>query len=147
VRALVAFRRAWRRLRGRWLRGLGLIAFWAAAGGVAWGLLIAAAWGQRTPSGGAVAVNLLLLLAALTARSAARVGAWGSILALFDASPVPAPRDWRPVALREPVIAAPAVLPPATEIEPLPVPVPAQPEPPSVEPEPAPEEPSPPSVV
>lgn len=91
IGAAAAVREARRRLRGRWLRGLGLLAFWFVAGAVAVGLLFAAAWGQRTPTGGAVFVNLLLLAALVTARSAVRVGAWGSMLALFDAAEPPQP--------------------------------------------------------
>ncbi len=86
IGAIAAFRGARRRLRGRFLRGLGVLLFWSLAAGVALALLFAAAWGQRTPSGEAVAVNLVLLVLLLAVRPAARVAAWGSILALFDAS-------------------------------------------------------------
>ena len=86
IGAIAAFKSARRRLRGRFLRGLGLLLFWTVAAGAALALLFAAAWGQRTPSGGAVAVNLALLVLLLAVRPVARVAAWGSILALFDAS-------------------------------------------------------------
>ncbi|MDQ2870278.1 MAG: hypothetical protein M3S32_06010 [Acidobacteriota bacterium] len=86
IGAIAAFRNARRRLRGRLLQGLGVLLFWSLAAGAALALLFAAAWGQRTPSGPAVAVNLVLLVLLLAVRPVARVAAWGSILALFDAS-------------------------------------------------------------
>jgi hypothetical protein len=86
IGALRAFRDARRRLRGRWLQGIGILLFWAFVGGTALALLFAAAWAQHTPSGGAVAVNLLLLGLSLLAIPAAKVGVWGSLLALYDRS-------------------------------------------------------------
>jgi hypothetical protein len=91
IGAVAGFREARRRLRGRWIRGLGLLGFWLVAGAVSVGALFALAWGQRTPTGAAVFVNLLLVAGVVTARSAVRVGAWGSMLALFDASEPPPP--------------------------------------------------------
>ncbi|MCA1582844.1 MAG: hypothetical protein LC796_15940 [Acidobacteria bacterium] len=86
IGAIAAFRSARRRLRGRLMRGLALLLFWSLAAGAALALLFAAAWGERTRSGAAVAVNLALLFLLLAVRPIARVAAWGSILALFDAS-------------------------------------------------------------
>jgi hypothetical protein len=118
IGAVEAFREARRRLRGRWLRGLGLLAFWLAAGLVAVGLLFAAAWGQPTPGGITVFVNLVLLAGVVAARSAVRVGAWGSILALFDASEPPPPPP-------PPIV--PAVAVPILRDETLPIPPPPAP--------------------
>ena len=87
IGALAAFAGARRRLRGRWLRGLALLLFWTAVGSGAFAAVFTLAWGQRTPSGAAVVSNLLLLGLLLAVRPAARVAAWGSILALFDGSP------------------------------------------------------------
>ncbi len=86
IGAVAAFRKGRRRLRGFRLRGLGLLLFWSVMACAALAVVFAAAWGQRTPSGPAVAVNLALLLLLLAVRPAARVAAWGSVLALFDAS-------------------------------------------------------------
>jgi hypothetical protein len=126
IGALAGFAEARRRLRGRWVKGLGLLAFWLAAGVAAVAIPLAAAWGQRTPTGGAVFVNLLLIVLAVTARSAVRVGAWGSLLALFDASeppPPPAPsRPSRPSVDAVPVpirVAEEAPAPPLVEPPPL----------------------------
>jgi hypothetical protein len=91
IGALAAFAGARRRLRGRWLRGLALLLFWTAVGSGAFAAVFALAWGQRTPSGVAVVLNLFLLGLLLAVRPVARVAAWGSILALFDGSPSPEP--------------------------------------------------------
>ena len=66
---------------------MALLLFWTAVGSGAFAAVFALAWGQRTPSGAAVVSNLLLLGLLLAVRPAARVAAWGSILALFDGSP------------------------------------------------------------
>lgn len=125
IGAFAAFGQARRRLRGRWTRGLGLLAFWSIAGAVSVGLLFAVAWGQRTPTGGAVALNLLLLAALVAARSAVRVGAWGSVLALYDGSepPPPAPRPAVAVVITEdpaPLDDPPLAIAVAVPEEPLP---------------------------
>ncbi|HEY6148356.1 MAG TPA: hypothetical protein VIZ69_11680 [Thermoanaerobaculia bacterium] len=86
VGALRGFRDARRRLRGRWAQGLGILFFWSAAGAILLAVLFGAAWAQRTPNGPSVAVNLYLLALSLAAVPAARVGAWGSALELFDRS-------------------------------------------------------------
>ncbi|MEP6801674.1 MAG: hypothetical protein ABJC07_07045 [Acidobacteriota bacterium] len=86
IGALAAFRKAWRQSRGLRLRGLGVLLFWSVIAFAALLIVFSAAWAQRTPSGPAVAVNLALLLLLLAVRPAARVAAWGSVLALFDAS-------------------------------------------------------------
>lgn len=86
IGAVAAFRKARRRLRGLRVRGLAVLLFWSVAACAALAVFFAAAWGQRTPSGPAVAVNLALLFLLLAVRPAARVAAWGSVLALFDAS-------------------------------------------------------------
>jgi hypothetical protein len=86
IGALRGFRDARRRLRGRWLQGLGVLLFWTVAGAAALAVLFSVAWAQHTPSGPSVAFNLLLLALSLAAIPAARVGAWGSLLALFDRS-------------------------------------------------------------
>lgn len=94
IGAFAAFRDARRRLRGRWLRGLALLLFWAvlAAAGIA--LLISLAWGPTTPTGASVFLQLVLLALLLAVRPAGLVGAWGSILALFDGSAPPPEREW-----------------------------------------------------
>ncbi len=86
IGAIAGFRKGWRQLRGLRLRGLGVLLFWSVAACAALVIVFSAAWAQRTPSGPAVAVNLALLLLLLAVRPAARVAAWGSVLALFDAS-------------------------------------------------------------
>ncbi|MDQ2978192.1 MAG: hypothetical protein M3R62_03155, partial [Acidobacteriota bacterium] len=91
IGALAAFAGARRRLRGRWLRGLALLLFWTAIGSGAFAAVFALAWGERTPSGAAVVLNLFLLGLLLAVRPVVRVAAWGSILALFDGSPSPEP--------------------------------------------------------
>ncbi|HYK41816.1 MAG TPA: hypothetical protein VE007_05445 [Thermoanaerobaculia bacterium] len=84
IGALRAFRDARRRLRGRWLQGIAILLFWSAAGVAVLIVLLSAAWAQHTPSGVAVAVNLLLLALSLLAIPAAKIGAWGSLLSLYD---------------------------------------------------------------
>jgi hypothetical protein len=84
IGALRGFRDARRRLRGRWLQGLGILLFWFTAGAAALAVLFSVAWAQHTPTGPSVAFNLLLLALSLAAIPAARVGAWGSLLDLFD---------------------------------------------------------------
>jgi hypothetical protein len=105
---MAAFRDARRRLSGRWIRGLALLLVWAVVGAVGFALLISLAWGQATPTPGAVTVNLVLLLLLLMVRPACVVGAWGSILALSDASPAPRLREL-PRAVVIPVEAPPEV--------------------------------------
>lgn len=109
IRALAAFRQARRRLRGSWLAGIALLFLWTVLGGAALAGLFAAAWGERTRSGPSVAVNLLLLLLLLAVRPAARVGAWGSVLSLFDSTGAPNPPftvtpSAEPDSLRQPAV-------------------------------------------
>jgi len=136
VGALAGFAQARRRLRGRWARGFGLLTFWLVAAFAGVAIPFAAAWGQRTPTASAVFVNLLLLLLAMAARSAVRVGAWGSMLALFDAAEPPPPplapsqpsRPSRPSSAAVPVPIAVAEEAPAPPLLETPLAVPPEPE-------------------
>lgn len=84
IGAWAALRLARRTLSGAWLRGLGLIVFWFVAGGAAVLGLFCLEWSGSASSWGAIALHTALQVAVLAARSAVRVGAWGSELALFD---------------------------------------------------------------
>jgi hypothetical protein len=79
-----AFRFARRALSGAWGRALGLWLLWFLLGGAAVLLLFAATWGMPAVSVPAIALLMLLQFAALWVRSAVRVAAWGSYLALLD---------------------------------------------------------------
>lgn len=96
VGAIAAFRAGRRRLGGRWLRGMALLLVWAVAGAAGIAVLLSISWGQATPTWGAVFVNFVLLALLLMVRPAGLVAGWGSILALFDASPLPSPPDETP---------------------------------------------------
>jgi hypothetical protein len=85
-----AFRFARRALSGAWLRALGLVAFWFVAGGGVVIALFCLEWSGSASSWGGIALHTALQAAVLAARSAVRVGAWGSELALFDER-IPAP--------------------------------------------------------
>ena len=113
IGALRAFRDARRRLRGRWLKGIGVLIFWSAAGGLGLAAILGAAWSQHTPGGAAVAVNLFLLALSLLVIPAAKVGAWGSLLSLYDRSEEEQRRAIRE-AVKEPL---PAAVAPASTIE------------------------------
>jgi len=80
--------RGWRFARaavsGSWLTALGVWLFWFVAGGVVWLGLLLVAWLMPAVSPLAILVSFVLLLAALAARSAARVGAWGSWVAFLE---------------------------------------------------------------
>jgi len=80
--------RGWRFARaaasGSWLAALGVWLFWFLAGGVLWLGLLLAAWLMPAVSPLAILVNFALLLSALAARSAARLGAWGSWIAFLE---------------------------------------------------------------
>jgi hypothetical protein len=58
--------------------------FWFVSGAVFWLGLALVAWLMPAVSPIAILVNFALLLAALAARSAARVGAWGSWIAFLE---------------------------------------------------------------
>ena len=79
-----AFRFARRTLSGVWLRALGLVAFWFVAGGAVVLTLFCLEWSGSASTWAGIALHTALQAAVLAARSAVRVGAWGSELALFD---------------------------------------------------------------
>jgi hypothetical protein len=79
-----AFRFARAAARGAWPRALGIWVFWFALGAVGWLGLLLLAWLMPAVSPLAILIDLLLLTAALAARSAARVGAWGSWIAFLE---------------------------------------------------------------
>jgi len=84
VGAWRGFRFARAAVSGSWLRALAIWLFWFVAGGVAWLALLALAWGMPAVSPPAILVMFLVLAAALAARSAARVAAWGSWIAFLE---------------------------------------------------------------
>ncbi len=132
IGAFAAIRDSRRLLRGRWLRGLGLLLCWAVLGALGLAIMMSLAWGQSTPTGVSVFFQLVLLAVILAVRPAALVGAWGSILALFDSSPPPPEREWLRAASAWtpapagplPVVDPPSPPPPETA---LPAEVPATP--------------------
>jgi hypothetical protein len=144
IGAIAAFRDGRRRLRGRWLRGLAVLLFWAVLGAAALGSLLLLAWGQATPSPGTVAVNLVLLALILAVRPASLVGAWGSVLALFDGSAPPPVSDWLRTASAWTSAPAPVVAKAGTSegatglLAPAPVSAPADPPDVELSPPPAP---------
>jgi len=107
IGALAGFRDARRRLRGQWARGLGILIFWCLGGLVALAILFGAAWYQRTPTGASVLVNLVVLAMSLAAIPAAKVGAWGSLLELYDRREEEAREALRAAQRREEALAIP----------------------------------------
>ena len=79
-----AFGLARRMLSGSWARGLGVFFFWLVAGGAVVLALFALEWSGTATSGAGVLLHTALQACVLVARSAVRVGAWGSELSLFD---------------------------------------------------------------
>jgi hypothetical protein len=84
IGAFRAYRFAWRALSGSWLPALGLWLLWLCAAAAATLSFLALAWGMRAVSPFAIAVLFALQLGGLAARSAVRVAAWGSFLALLE---------------------------------------------------------------
>lgn len=84
VGALRAYGFALRCLAGCWVRALGVCAFWFVFGGAAVFALFALEWSGNAASWAGIAGHTALQAAVIAARSAVRVGAWGSELALFD---------------------------------------------------------------
>jgi hypothetical protein len=80
--------RAWgvarRSLLGAWMRAIGLFLFWCLAGGAAVLGLFALEWGGTATTAAAIAIHTVLQISVLFVRSAVRLGAWGSSLALAD---------------------------------------------------------------
>jgi hypothetical protein len=79
-----AYGLARRTLSGSWSRALGLFVFWLVAGGAAVLGLFCLEWGGTATSWAGIGVHTGLQAAVIAARSAVRVGTWGSLLALFD---------------------------------------------------------------
>ncbi len=79
-----AFRFARRALSGAWGRALGLWLLWFILGGAAVLLLFAVTWAMPAVSVPAIALLMLLQFSVLWVRSAVRIAAWGSYLALLD---------------------------------------------------------------
>ncbi len=79
-----AYGLARRTLSGVRTRALGLFLFWLVAGGSVLLALFALEWAGTSTSWAGIAVHSGLQAAVIAARSAVRVGAWGSELALFD---------------------------------------------------------------
>jgi hypothetical protein len=82
---------AWRGFRfaraaaaGSWGRALGIWFVWFVLGAAGWLGLLLLAWLMPAVSPIAILVNFALMLAALVARSAARVGEWGSWIAFLE---------------------------------------------------------------
>ncbi len=84
-----AFGHARRRLKGRWMRALGLFGFWLVAGCVALLLLVEFEWGRTAVSALAIGLLALLQILVLSVRPAVRVAAWGSYVALLDSAQPP----------------------------------------------------------
>lgn len=82
--ALRAYASARRLFSGSFFRSLGLFAFWLLFGAAAVPALFALEWSGNAQSWAAIALHTVLQAAVLAARSAVRVGAWGSLLALYD---------------------------------------------------------------
>lgn len=85
-----AYGRARRTLSGRWARALGIFLFWFLFGGAVLLLGLALEWTVPAVTLLAIALNVLIQIAVLAARSALRVAAWGSYLSLYDGSLPPA---------------------------------------------------------
>jgi hypothetical protein len=90
IGAFRAFRFARRALSGSWLRALGLWIFWLALGGGAVLALFALTWALPAVSRPAIAFLMLLQFGVLWLRSAVRVAAWGSYIALLEPRARPA---------------------------------------------------------
>ncbi len=73
-----------RTLSAAWLRALGVLLFWFFLGGTAWLSLVAFEWATAAVSALAILLHTLLQIAAVIVRSAVRVAAWGSYVALAD---------------------------------------------------------------
>jgi hypothetical protein len=84
IGAFRAYRFAWRALSGSWLPALGLWLAWLSAAAAATLSFLALAWAVPAVSPPAIVLLFALQLAGLAARSAARVGAWGSFLAFLE---------------------------------------------------------------
>jgi hypothetical protein len=82
--AFHAFGSARRLLTGSFWRSLGIFVFWLVFGGAPVLLLVGLEWWGNARSWPAIALHTVLQAAVLTVRSAVRVGAWGSLLALYD---------------------------------------------------------------
>ena len=90
IGALRAYRFARRALSGSWLRALALWIFWLVLGGGAILALFAVTETMPAVSIGAIALLILLQLGVLWLRSAVRVAAWGSYIALLEPRARPA---------------------------------------------------------
>jgi hypothetical protein len=84
IGAFRAYRFARRALSGAWVLALGLWLFWFVLGGAAILAGFAIAWGLPAVGRFMIAMLFLLQFAALWARSAVRVAAWGSWVAFLD---------------------------------------------------------------
>jgi hypothetical protein len=84
VGAWRGFRFARAAVAGSWLPALGIWTFWFALGGAAWLGLLLLAWLLPAVSPLAILLTFAVILASLTARSAARVAAWGSWIAFLE---------------------------------------------------------------
>lgn len=82
--AFHAYGSARRLLAGSFWRSLGTFTFWLLFGGVSVLLLLGLEWWGNARSWAGIALHTLLQVAVLAARSGVRVGAWGSLLALYD---------------------------------------------------------------
>ncbi|MGH9364326.1 MAG: hypothetical protein ACRD1B_03550 [Thermoanaerobaculia bacterium] len=89
IGALRAYGLARRGLRGSWGRALGVFCFWLVAGGAAVLALFGLEWSGTATNWAGIGLHTALQAAVIVARSAVRVGAWGSELALFDAAQPP----------------------------------------------------------
>jgi hypothetical protein len=79
-----AYGLARRGLSGSWARALGVFCFWMVAGGAAVLALFGLEWSGTATTWAGIGLHTVLQAAVILARSAVRVGAWGSELALFD---------------------------------------------------------------
>jgi len=90
IGAFRAFRFARRALSGSWLRAIALWIFWFVLGGGAVLALFAVTWSLPAVSRPAIALLILCQFGVLWLRSAVRVAAWGSYLALLEPRARPA---------------------------------------------------------
>jgi hypothetical protein len=100
-----AYRFAGRALSGSWGGAFAIWLFWLVLGGAAVLVLFALTWGLKARSVPGVILLVVLQIAVLTARSAARVAAWGSYVAFLD------PRAGRALSETTRVPAAAASIP------------------------------------